>query len=167
MIYFVASGLHKPIKIGYAKDPWERCASLQTGNPDKLSVIHWCSGDKTLEKCFHQIFSDFRVHGEWFEWKPVVAFIENVWQAYVPNTEVGIQYPFAVDGCRECDEARWSKSTTVADAGQTLSVEDRINWPESIQKQNPEWIRFRYRCIRGHTWTCGYSSEAAKRGFYR
>ena len=70
-LYAIIDQKNQLVKIGYAKDPAKRCAQLQTGNPNPLSVI-WKveveeSRAKLVETKIHKEYNYKRVRGEWFK----------------------------------------------------------------------------------------------------
>ncbi|MFL0798786.1 MAG: GIY-YIG nuclease family protein [Cellvibrionaceae bacterium] len=68
LIYFVQGDQTRRIKIGKTNNPMEdRLRNLQTGSPDKLSVIGMTFEPYANEELMHNDFQDLRVHGEWFE----------------------------------------------------------------------------------------------------
>jgi len=74
-IYFIQSGEHGPIKIGYSNKPARRVPELQTGNPKELLLRGVIPGDLTVERKLHERFEPARIRGEWFgrEYLPVIA----------------------------------------------------------------------------------------------
>lgn len=67
-IYFIREVPDGPIKIGVAGCVSSRFHALQCSNPRKLAVIGviWdCSPE--LESEIHQLFSESRIRGEWFD----------------------------------------------------------------------------------------------------
>lgn len=48
MIYAIGDG--NKVKIGYSKNPQKRLKQLQTGQPNKLKLLHTWEGDKLAEK---------------------------------------------------------------------------------------------------------------------
>ncbi len=63
MIYFVQSGDAPFIKIGFA-DKWERrLASLQCGNPEKVSLIGFLPGGIKIERALHALLRKHRHRG--------------------------------------------------------------------------------------------------------
>lgn len=61
------------VKIGRAGNPKSRRNSLQTGNPSPLSLDWHTSGNEALELALHAEFSQFRVSGEWFDFRGIDA----------------------------------------------------------------------------------------------
>jgi hypothetical protein len=61
-----------PVKIGLAKDAETRLATLQTGNPTKLTVIDWVPGDRETERALHSAFAPWRVDREWYSRRDIV-----------------------------------------------------------------------------------------------
>jgi|TARA_R110002153_G_scaffold37013_1_gene108998 hypothetical protein len=56
-------------KFGFSIDPARRLKTLQTGNANKLKLIHTVQVDEgvtKLERKLHKEYANLRVHGEWF-----------------------------------------------------------------------------------------------------
>ena len=71
-VYFIQSGIKGPIKIGVANNVESRLKFLQTGCPEKLSLIIEiiCKSRKhafEIEKQLHKRFGFLRLNGEWFK----------------------------------------------------------------------------------------------------
>ena len=67
-IYFIQAGDNGSIKIGYtASDVESRLKTLQTGNPNVLSIIGTIPANKYEEKQTHHYFKHLRLNGEWFK----------------------------------------------------------------------------------------------------
>lgn len=66
IIYFIQRGTTGPIKIGISADVGSRLAALQTASHEPLTVIGTMRGSYKLESSLHQLFSRFRIRGEWF-----------------------------------------------------------------------------------------------------
>jgi len=66
IVYFISNG--KEVKIGYSHSPTVRKSQLQTGNSNKLVLLGFIDGDKSVEKDIHKMFGYLRVreNGEWF-----------------------------------------------------------------------------------------------------
>lgn len=67
MVYFITDGQY--IKIGYTKnDAKKRLKQLQTSSPNRLFLLGYIDGDKTIEQNLHKKFynSIVRINGEWF-----------------------------------------------------------------------------------------------------
>ena len=69
--YFIG-GEVGPIKIGYSIDVKSRLRALQASSPVTLSVLAIRSGGETRERAYHDQFSEWRLHGEWFERCPEI-----------------------------------------------------------------------------------------------
>lgn len=74
VIYFVQAGENGPIKIGYCRDLKARLHGIQTGCPERLSVLGVMGGTRDTETEFHQRFAKHIRHGEWFN--PAEEIIE-------------------------------------------------------------------------------------------
>jgi hypothetical protein len=77
MIYFAQGEMTKRIKIGYTSgDPKGRFRALQTGSPDRLTLVAVMDGDVKEERELHRRFGKYRLFGEWFEPHPeLIEFI--------------------------------------------------------------------------------------------
>jgi len=72
-VYFLLDQKSKALKIGKANDVEDRINKLQTGNPNKLRLMHFieCSSEEhsfVLEKQYHKKFKHLRISGEWFQY---------------------------------------------------------------------------------------------------
>lgn len=56
--YFIQQGARGPIKIGCASNPRTRVAELQTGSPDRLTLLGSIEGGRAVESDLHRAFSD-------------------------------------------------------------------------------------------------------------
>lgn len=66
------------VKIGTtASDPKARMKALQTGHPERLSLLCYFPGDHRVEAEIHQALSVARHHGEWFRGTKWV--LGNLW----------------------------------------------------------------------------------------
>ena len=65
-VYIVTDG--KYFKIGYTDGAVEaRIDALQTGNPNRLILVHQMDGGRALEKELHGAYAAKRLSGEWFD----------------------------------------------------------------------------------------------------
>lgn len=68
VVYFISDG--DSVKIGQAKNVFNRLSELQTGNPRRLIIVavyKSCKRDiNDDEKMFHEWFKDKNIRGEWF-----------------------------------------------------------------------------------------------------
>jgi hypothetical protein len=77
VIYFIQADGIGHIKIGYTDDDASaRLASLQTGCPVPLRLLHTMPGTMGDEKNLHRRFASANVGGEWF--KPVTELMELI-----------------------------------------------------------------------------------------
>ena len=80
MIYWIGNNKSGPVKIGFTSSALgaeARLSSLQTGNPQELSVLGWIDGTQRGESRIHQTLSKHRLKGEWFERKPALALLDG------------------------------------------------------------------------------------------
>lgn len=80
-VYFIRDGLGH-IKIGIAKNVKRRMRALQTNNPMRLEYyfglkVESIDDARIIERELHEVFKDDRLCGEWFNEKPVLAFLSN------------------------------------------------------------------------------------------
>ncbi len=76
-IYFISDGKH--VKIGCSINPKERLSALQSGNPNKLTLLKTLSEKGYSESKLHSKFEQYKTYGEWFELsKEILDFIDNV-----------------------------------------------------------------------------------------
>jgi hypothetical protein len=76
-VYVIQGEQGSPIKIGVAKNVKSRIAGLQTGNPQRLRLLHVLPGDGLLERALHQRLRESAIHGEWFGGSEIESFL--VW----------------------------------------------------------------------------------------
>ena len=91
-IYFICCG-HNYIKIGRTNNINSRLKALQTSMPVQLKVIALIAVSTNevayeLEKHLHQLFQEYRLQGEWFEFKPVYSWIKTHDFNDVPSFQV-------------------------------------------------------------------------------
>ena len=70
-VYFI-SDEQGAVKIGISHDPCERIATLQTGHPESLVLLHAVSyrssaAARAAESSLHYVFEAQRMNGEWFD----------------------------------------------------------------------------------------------------
>jgi hypothetical protein len=65
-VYMIRAGVDGPVKIGFAVDPTRRVDGLQTGQPEKLTIIRVMEGCRKFEAALHRHFAHLRTRGEWF-----------------------------------------------------------------------------------------------------
>ena len=71
-VYLIESMPSRAVKIGVAREPWDRLKGLQIGNHEKLRVVaaFWGGGNAQLiERTMHDLLKPWHLHGEWFEGK--------------------------------------------------------------------------------------------------
>ena len=75
MIYFIRSG--DWVKIGRSNNPEKRLQELQTSNPIKLHIMFRMDAPNHYEALIHEHLREYRGVREWFEFKPVKAFLQS------------------------------------------------------------------------------------------
>lgn len=71
-IYMIVSDETLRTKVGVSSNPASRLATMQTGSPEKLSLV-WSTDymDATfarlVEAEVHSLLAPWRAHGEWFD----------------------------------------------------------------------------------------------------
>lgn len=80
-IYLIKAEESSRYKIGISKNPQNRLRQLQTGNSEKLDIIHIFESAiaKKVESALHNTYGSLRKSGEWFELslKEEVEFINK------------------------------------------------------------------------------------------
>lgn len=95
-IYFLQAE-NGPIKIGMATNLDRRIYGLQTAHFHRLKLIHSEEHDDLIvrkkERHYHDIFSHYRIRGEWFQPHGIIAYLEGetfwhkmiVWEPELKN----------------------------------------------------------------------------------
>lgn len=76
-VYFIACDEMDIVKIGFASDPEQRLAGLQTAFPYPLRIAKTIDGDFEKEKELHEKFKDYRKSGEWFDFNNEIKHYIN------------------------------------------------------------------------------------------
>jgi hypothetical protein len=88
-LYFVASERQGAIKIGFAEEVYMRLKSLQTGNPDELTLLAVVPCRIQAETLLHQYLKHKRIRLEWY---PDDAEIERlIYELQDDMVEFGIE----------------------------------------------------------------------------
>jgi len=154
MIYFIQDE-RGPIKIGYTRSaPYKRLKSLQTSNPNKLTLLGVMEGGLKDEEELHYKFNSIRLFGEWF--KPsykLKQFIKVKTNYNVVNGDLVEQDPLEIEIANSvktlrlqrnldrqtlCEKAGISenalrnleggKGATLKTLVKTLRVLDKVDW---------------------------------------
>lgn len=79
VVYFAECSATGRVKIGTTEDLTRRIATLNANNCAPVRLVAAMTGGSDVEKHVHELFSDKRAHGEWFESSPELwAFIEQI-----------------------------------------------------------------------------------------
>lgn len=96
-VYVLRAGKRNPIKIGVAKNPKRRVATLQTGNAATLRLLLVLPGGERLEKALHERFKAARMaNGEWFGGRslgPILRFVNSLSREMVKSYEATGEVP--------------------------------------------------------------------------
>lgn len=70
MIYFVQETglLRNRVKIGFTENIKNRLADLRVANSSGLKVLLLLPGDTKTEMVYHEYFTKYSLHGEWFRY---------------------------------------------------------------------------------------------------
>lgn len=74
-VYFITCREIGMVKIGCARNPFVRLATLQTAFPLELKIEAHLKGSYALEKEMHERFAKERVRGEWFRITPEIDLL--------------------------------------------------------------------------------------------
>lgn len=104
-VYFIYQlSVGEPLlKIGRAKDIYQRRDVLQTGNPHTLALVGWIrsDADSTLEAELHRKYQALHVAGEWFRLEPS-EILEDLQRAGSDGFVARRTDPFEIVG-HDCD----------------------------------------------------------------
>ncbi len=64
-VYIVRSSSQNAFKVGYCNGN-TRIHSLQTGNPDSLTLLRTIAAERQCEHTIHDALAAYRIRGEWF-----------------------------------------------------------------------------------------------------
>lgn len=82
-IYIIQADYNGPVKIGYAADPAKRLIAIQHMCAfyfDVVAIIETTSDEVVDdETSLHHIFSDYKLHGEWFQPTKEFCALLNGW----------------------------------------------------------------------------------------
>jgi hypothetical protein len=87
-IYCIAEEGGRAWKIGLARSPVERLATLQIGNPRPLVLFAWAPAPTRLEGFVHRVLRRERIHGEWFYGPRTLAVASMIASAQEIGSEV-------------------------------------------------------------------------------
>jgi hypothetical protein len=66
-VYLIGTKRGGVVKIGHAVDVYRRLKDLRTGFPGgAIYVLSFIPGSNRIEAGLHELFSDLRINGEWF-----------------------------------------------------------------------------------------------------
>ena len=77
-VYFAAIGDPQPVylKVGFSRfDPRQRVRGLQTGCPFPIRLLGFVMGCRAQEAEIHDVFCQYHVRGEWFDFTDYVESI--------------------------------------------------------------------------------------------
>ena len=127
-VYFITDG--EKVKIGQSRNPQKRLARLQTAQHKQLSIaLSITSGDhehdKSLERYYHDRFSQFRDGGEWFN---VVGELADFIKQF-PGHSIGVGDVNAVFDGQKTAQERYDEQVV------QVSTEQHLHWakPEVIK----------------------------------
>ena len=96
-VYIIREEGNKRFKIGVSNNPDKRLKTLQTGNPEDLTLLYTslvCSNSFEIETYVHEHFKDYLLRGEWFDpsldIKEVIVYLES--QRYVLESEFDLSF---------------------------------------------------------------------------
>lgn len=70
-VYFIAT--ETEVKIGVARDPIARMATLQIGSAATLRLLGSMFGGADLERALHRRFAQYHIRGEWYRLEGALA----------------------------------------------------------------------------------------------
>lgn len=120
-VYLMETGYAR-IKIGRAYDPVTRRAGVQTGNSEKVELVHhWrlkVAEAVALETALLRIFRPVKVRGEWHDMEaPDIHAVGELWLAGRRDDAVALAA--AIVASRQASEA-WEKHSRTAHRGSSI-----------------------------------------------
>lgn len=84
IVYIIRASKSHMVKVGYTSSgPLRRLAALQTGSPEKLSVVAAFPGSTLLECSIHRTLKASWSHGEWFsDTEEVRRFVADMYSLH-------------------------------------------------------------------------------------
>jgi hypothetical protein len=76
-LYFIASEAQNAVKIGFATDTYVRHKSLQSGNPDELTIVAQVPCTYGAEQRLHRLLRKRRLRLEWYPRDAFIMSLEN------------------------------------------------------------------------------------------
>jgi hypothetical protein len=133
-VYFVqADSGDGLIKIGTTSSRVEdRLRTMQTGSPVRLKVLGTVPGDSRVESQLHLMFSDIRMHGEWF--RPEARLLEYISLHSEPYNEA-LDVTHAVDV-----RANWPGKNVSCLLLSRVGVKSKTNPIVSVGMCNAMWV---------------------------
>lgn len=94
-LYFIYCEDPKSVKIGISTTPLNRLSNLGTGPPSRLHLVFYSRlFGKVAEDTLHQLLSNHRRTGEWFEWnQKVQGFALGV--IFAVSGVIQVSWPFS------------------------------------------------------------------------
>jgi|LakMenEpi03Aug12_release.lakeMendotaPanAssembly.Ray.scaffolds.fasta_scaffold17891_24 hypothetical protein len=78
MIYFIGNKEQDIVKIGKTKNVENRLWEINTHCPYKCELFLTIDGKEAIEKTIHEMFNQFKMNGEWFQFSTEIQdFINN------------------------------------------------------------------------------------------
>ena len=67
-VYLMGIPAARSLKIGIAKDPYNRHSTIQTASPSAVLLLSCFMGGEEEESMLHSKFARYWIRGEWFKW---------------------------------------------------------------------------------------------------
>ncbi len=77
-VYFLQGQKSGLIRIGKAKNVWERFSAHKSSSAEPLIQLGDMPGGITLERQFHTVFKPFRHKGSWY--RPDKSLLDTIWR---------------------------------------------------------------------------------------
>lgn len=100
-VYLIAEVPGELVKIGYASNVKSRLASLRTGNPRHLTVVHQFRAGRDVERALHKAFKHLSVKLEWFS--DADDLIYKTFDSFAEDANRGVR----ITPADIADEAAW------------------------------------------------------------
>lgn len=160
-VYVIQGDEGTPIKVGYARDPRSRQATLQTGNPQELHLLIVFPGSQAAERECHRRLKSASVRGEWFFGEVADDFLASLarhcdW-AIEYHRITGLLSPFTRDAERAQRRYGWRCGAFNRPLGGRWRTWDGVVNPVEVKYVDPdpvdpeERLELQRRAIRSNT----------------
>jgi len=133
-VYFIRAGEEGPVKIGWAVDPQQRLAVLQTAHHEELVLLRVLDGEQPEERQLHRRFGPHRIRGEWFRFVDAMLAPDPFTPPASPSSPRAPMRPFSSGQLRVLAHTYCLATSTKPDAlsGKVFTQANRKLFPRLL-----------------------------------